>query len=381
MVRDASGAPRLVVQNCKTLMSGVKLKSELLKPLDGVVGNLLNNLLPGVLCPVIELVVNVLNTLLGTINSICPFGVLGQLHYTLAGLPVFQDQHILLNLNLMITDLEGKKTINLPPVRLPVLPEPAAGDHVSQLVLPGELISTLIGSLGSKGLLNADITQQTLRGNVPMTTSALQSLIPALPQKPMEAEATADLQGNETAGGDRQRPKPTISKGNVHQGVPSLPLVVRIRLNELPRVSLQNGEVFVSLATSIEVLAHTRFGSKQLFELAATVGLSGKITPGLAKLSITLSLKSLNLRVASSVLGSINYKREFRLAVVPSKGVFHVMLGHRHHELTSQHDFTVSVYHCVENLLSRDIGAALETMHCMSNREEGQEESETETKQ
>ncbi|XP_048354423.1 BPI fold-containing family B member 3-like [Sphaerodactylus townsendi] len=272
MVRDASGAPRLVVQNCKTLMSGVKLKSELLKPLDGVVGNLLNNLLPGVLCPVIELVVNVLNTLLGTINSICPFGVLGQLHYTLAGLPVFQDQHILLNLNLMITDLEGKKTINLPPVRLPVLPEPAAGDHVSQLVLPGELISTLIGSLGSKGLLNADITQQTLRGNVPMTTSALQSLIPAISLL----------------------------------GVPSLPLVVRIRLNELPRVSLQNGEVFVSLATSIEVLAHTRFGSKQLFELAATVGLSGKITPGLAKLSITLSLKSLNLRVASSVLGSIN---------------------------------------------------------------------------
>uniref|UniRef100_A0ACB8FM68 Uncharacterized protein n=1 Tax=Sphaerodactylus townsendi TaxID=933632 RepID=A0ACB8FM68_9SAUR len=46
-------------------------------------------------------------------------------------------------------------------------------------------------------------------------------------------------------------------------------------------------------------------------------------------------------------------------------------------KLTSQRDFTISVYHCVENSLSRDIGAALETMHCLSDHEEGQEESET----
>uniref|UniRef100_A0ACB8EBP9 Uncharacterized protein n=1 Tax=Sphaerodactylus townsendi TaxID=933632 RepID=A0ACB8EBP9_9SAUR len=77
----------------------------------------------------------------------------------------------------------------------------------------------------------------------------------------------------------------------------------------------------------------------------------------------------------------MQYKREFRLAVVPSKGVFHMTLGPRYHELMSQRDFTISVYHCVENSLSRDIGAALETMHCMSDHEEGWEESETETKQ
>ncbi|KAL8179875.1 UNVERIFIED_CONTAM: hypothetical protein K2H54_073801, partial [Gekko kuhli] len=273
MVQDRSGAPRLVIENCKTLLGGIKILSglPLLNPVGGVLGNLLSNLLPGLLCPVIDLVLNVLNILLGTVNAVCPFGMLGQLHYTLASLPLFRGQQIILNLNLMITDPEGK-TINLPPVQLPALPAPVPGDRSSQLVLPGQLLTTLIGTLGSKGLLNADITQQTLRGNVPMTTAALQSLVPEISQL----------------------------------GISSLPLVVRIRLNGVPKVALQNGEVSVTLGATIGVLAQTRSGPRPLFEVDANIGLRGKITAGSSKLSFSLSLKSLALKVTSSEIGVFN---------------------------------------------------------------------------
>ncbi|XP_077192482.1 BPI fold-containing family B member 3 [Paroedura picta] len=272
LAQDASGAPKLLIENCKTHLGGIKVLSGLLPlNLDRVVSNLLNNLLPGVLCPIIDLVLNVLNLLLSTVNSVCPFGMLGQLHYTLAGLPLFRGQHILLNLNLMITDPQGK-TIDLPPVQLPSLPAPVPGDLSSQLVLPGQLLTTLIGTLGSKGLLNVDITQQTLRGNVPMTTAALQSLVPEIS----------------------------------HLGVSSLPLEVRIRLSEVPKVALQNGEVSVALTASVEVLAHSRSGLKPLFGTEANIGLRGKITAGSSKLSLSFALTSLNLKVTSSEIGSFN---------------------------------------------------------------------------
>ncbi|XP_060119551.1 BPI fold-containing family B member 3-like [Heteronotia binoei] len=272
MVQDKSGAPKLVIEQCKTHLGKIQVLTGLLPlNLGAVVSNLLNNLLPGVLCPVIDLVLNVLNTLLGTVNSICPFGMLGQLHYTLAGLPLFRGQHILLNLNLMITDPEGK-TINLPPAQLPSLPVPVPGDHSSQLVLPGQLLTTLIGTLGSKGLLNMDITQQTLHGDVPMTTTALQSLVPEL----------------------------SLLR------IPSLPLVVRIRLSGAPKVALQNGEASVTLPASIGVLARTRSGPMSVFAVDATIGLSGKIKVGSSKLSLSLSLKSLTLKLTSSEIGSFN---------------------------------------------------------------------------
>ncbi|XP_061486128.1 BPI fold-containing family B member 3-like [Rhineura floridana] len=270
LVQDRSGAHILVVENCKTNLGGIKILSGILPlNLDNALTTLLNNVIPGVLCPVIDLVLNVVNTLLSTVNSVLPFGMLGKLHYTLAGLPLFNDQHIILNLNLMVTDHEGNAT-NLAPAQLPSLPP--AVDNTSQLLLPGDLLSSLLQLLVTTGGLNADITDQVLQGSVPLTTSSLQSMLPELSRL-----LPADL-----------------------------PLVVKIRISDVPAVSLQKGNVTVTLAAAIEVLARTGSGLKPLLGMNAHIGLRGAVTITGTKLAISLSLQSVVLNISSSQIGSFD---------------------------------------------------------------------------
>ncbi|XP_053250709.1 BPI fold-containing family B member 3-like isoform X3 [Podarcis raffonei] len=271
LVQDKSGTPILVVENCKTNLGNIQILSGFLPlNLDRVLTNLLSNVLPGVLCPVVDLVLNIVNTLLGTVNSVCPFGTLGKLHYTLAGLPWFSDeQQIVLNLNVLVLDNEGN-SIKLPPSKLPSLPP--AGDQTSQLLLSGDLISSLLQLVMKNGQLNVDITDQALRGAVPLTTSALQSVLPQL-----------------------SRLLPT-----------SLPLVVKIRISDLPGVSLQNGKLTVTLAAAVDVFALADSGPELLFGLNAQIDLSGSVRISGAKLAVSLSLDNVSLNVSSSQIGSFD---------------------------------------------------------------------------
>ncbi|XP_053099173.1 BPI fold-containing family B member 3 [Hemicordylus capensis] len=267
LVQNEFGAPVLVVENCKTNLGGIQILSGFLPlNLDRVLTNLLNDVIPGVLCPVVDLVLNVVNILLGTVNSVCPFGTLGKLHYTLAGLPWFNDQHIVLNLNLALIDHEGK-TVPFNGT-LPALPP--AKDQASQMLLSGDILSSMLRMLVTKGAFNLDITEQTLPGGaVPLTTSALQSLLP------------------------------TIS-----QLVPTpLPLVIRIRVLEVPLLSLRDGQATVTLTATIQVLARTPSGLQNLLGLEAKIVLSGRVIVTATKLGITLSLQSVGLKVTSPGIG------------------------------------------------------------------------------
>ncbi|XP_058033390.1 BPI fold-containing family B member 3-like [Ahaetulla prasina] len=265
LVQDRRGSPKLLLENCRTNLGGIRILSGLLPlSLDNVLSVLLNEVVPGLLCPVVDVVLNLLNALLGTVNSVCPFGILGRLHYTLAGLPLFKGQHIILNLNLMMTNHNGQP-VDFPGAQNTSLPLPPAMDHTSQLMLPRDLLSSVFQMLVSKGGFNADLTELALRGSVPMTTSALQSVLPELSQL----------------------------------GAEDLPLVVKIGVRALPVVSLQNGKVQILLGADLQVLSHSNSSLTPLFTVNMNINLSGSFSVTRTKLGISLALESVSLSVSN----------------------------------------------------------------------------------
>ncbi|NWS74129.1 BPIB4 protein, partial [Crotophaga sulcirostris] len=86
-----SGTVQVVVDDCLCILGTVKIKllSGLLSlSINDIILTQLTATLPGLLCPVIHIVVNLVNIrLMGTINSVVPVGKAGTIHYQLANLP------------------------------------------------------------------------------------------------------------------------------------------------------------------------------------------------------------------------------------------------------------------------------------------------------
>ncbi|KFQ14332.1 BPI fold-containing family B member 4, partial [Leptosomus discolor] len=83
-----SGTVQVAVEDCLCILGAIKIKllSGLLSlSVHEVVLNRLTATLPGLLCPVVHIVVNLVNIqLLGTLNAVIPVGTAGTIHYRLA---------------------------------------------------------------------------------------------------------------------------------------------------------------------------------------------------------------------------------------------------------------------------------------------------------
>ncbi|NXH19558.1 BPIB4 protein, partial [Bucco capensis] len=86
-----SGTVQLVIEDCLCIVGAVKVKllSGLLTlSVNEIVLGQLTATLPSLLCPVLEIVVNLVNIqLIGTLNEVIPMGTAGTIHYQLASLP------------------------------------------------------------------------------------------------------------------------------------------------------------------------------------------------------------------------------------------------------------------------------------------------------
>ncbi|NWZ25404.1 BPIB4 protein, partial [Asarcornis scutulata] len=85
------GAVQVIIDDCFCILGAVKIKllSGLLSlSVNDIVLNQLTATLPGLLCPVIDIIVNLVNIqFLGTLNAVIPVGTVGTIHYQLASLP------------------------------------------------------------------------------------------------------------------------------------------------------------------------------------------------------------------------------------------------------------------------------------------------------
>ncbi|NXY77170.1 BPIB4 protein, partial [Glareola pratincola] len=86
-----SGTVQVVIEDCLCILGAIKIKilSGLLSlSINEIVLNQLRATLPGLLCPVVDIVINLVNIqLMGTLNAVIPVGTAGTIHYQLASLP------------------------------------------------------------------------------------------------------------------------------------------------------------------------------------------------------------------------------------------------------------------------------------------------------
>ncbi|NWH64758.1 BPIB4 protein, partial [Geococcyx californianus] len=98
-----SGSVQVVIEDCLCVLGAVKIKvfSGLLSAsVNDMILTQLTATLPGLLCPVFHLVVNMVNIqLMGTINSVMPVGKTGMIRYQLAGPPFATSFYLGMDLN------------------------------------------------------------------------------------------------------------------------------------------------------------------------------------------------------------------------------------------------------------------------------------------
>ncbi|EDL06047.1 antimicrobial peptide RYA3 [Mus musculus] len=260
------GTPILVLKRCSTLLGHISLMSGLLPtPIFGLVEQTLCKVLPGLLCPVVDSVLSVVNELLGATLSLVPLGPLGSVEFTLATLPLISNQYIELDINPIVKSIAGD-VIDFPKPRIPVKVPPKE-DHTSQVTVPLYLFSTVFGLLQTNGALDLDITPEMVPRNVPLTTTDLAALAP---------EALGKLP-------------------------PAQHLLLSLRVTKSPMVLLQNKKATVSIPVTIHVLSSVPQGTPvALFQLNGVMTLNAHLAPSSTKLHISLSLERLSVQLASS---------------------------------------------------------------------------------
>ncbi|XP_004393109.1 PREDICTED: BPI fold-containing family B member 3 [Odobenus rosmarus divergens] len=291
---SSRGTPILVLRRCSTLLGHISLLSGLLPaPLFGVVEQTLFKVLPGLLCPMVDSVLGVVNELLGTALSLVPLGALGSVEFTLAMLPLISNQYIELDINPIVKSVAGD-VIDFPKPPKPIKVPPKE-DHTSQVVVPLYLFSTVFGLLQTNGALDIDITRELVPSNVPLTTTDLAALVP---------EALGKLP-------------------------PGQQLLLSMRVKEAPSVTLQNGKATISIPANIHVLSYPPEGTPEaLFELNAVLTLNAQLAPSVTKLHLSLSLERLSVKLASSFAHAFDASRleewlsdVVRVAYVPKLNV------------------------------------------------------------
>ncbi|EGW00267.1 Long palate, lung and nasal epithelium carcinoma-associated protein 4 [Cricetulus griseus] len=260
------GTPILVLKRCNTLLGRISLMSGLLPtPIFGLVEQTLCKVLPGLLCPVVDSVLSVVNELLGATLSLVPLGTLGSVEFTLATLPLISNQYIELDVNPIVKSIAGD-VIDFPKPRLPVKVPPKE-DHTSQVTVPLYLFNTVFGLLQTNGALDLDITPEMVPRNIPLTTTDLAALAP---------EVLGKLP-------------------------PGQNLLLSLRVAKAPMVTLQNKKATVSIPATIHVLSSVPQGSPvALFQMNGVMTLNAQLAPSSTKLHITLSLERLSVQLASS---------------------------------------------------------------------------------
>ncbi|EHB11316.1 Long palate, lung and nasal epithelium carcinoma-associated protein 3 [Heterocephalus glaber] len=263
---SSRGTPILVLKRCSTLLGHISLLSGLLPaPLFAVVEQTLFEVLPGLLCPVVDSVLGVVNELLGATLSLVPLGGLGAVEFTLATLPLISNQCIELDINPIVKSVAGD-IIDFPKPHIPIKVPPKE-DHTSQVTVPLYLFSTVFGVLQTNGVLDTDITSELVPSNILMTTSGLAALVP---------EALGKLP-------------------------PGQHLLLSLRVKEAPTISLQKKKATVSIPATIHVLSAVPQGTPSaLFQLNEVLILNAQLAPSATKLHLSLSLERLSGKLVSS---------------------------------------------------------------------------------
>ncbi|XP_073411359.1 BPI fold-containing family B member 4-like [Dendrobates tinctorius] len=276
LTQEASGVPRLVIEDCQALLGGINirlLRGLLSGILDGLLTEVLQNILPGVLCPVVNIVLDLTNGLLLTVNSLVPLGLIGSIQYTVSSLPIVTGQFIELDLNTVVSQLGGG-LIDYPlghngPIYMPPMKEASE----SQLGLSTNFLGSVLTALQKEGLMDIEISNGDVPGIPPLTTTVLGGIIPKVSSMYSEER----------------------------------PLSIMITVPGPPVVKLQDKRGVVTLFVKTEILVCNGDSTKtSLCVLGVDAHLGAQFSVAGDKLKISLSLDSTHLSILSSSVGKFD---------------------------------------------------------------------------
>nr|XP_016853076.1 PREDICTED: BPI fold-containing family B member 4 [Anolis carolinensis] len=286
LTMDGTGYPRLVIDHCDTLLGGIKIRllRGLLPIVDHLLARILNRLLPDLLCPVIDVVLGLVNDELGFVNTLVPLGLIGSIQYTVSSLPIITGQFLEIDLNTIVGAVAGPlldyplgKPESVPlPARVPMPPLPPMDETTySQLGLSVNFLRAVIALLQKQGALDIEISDGMFPELPPLITSTLGALIPAVFPK---------------------FPEPR-------------PLLLKVTVAEVPSVMLKKDKGLIHLKATAEVLASKPNDEYQsLCVLNIDCSLLAKFSVEDNKLKINVSLDKTHLSLASSNLGKFDVK-------------------------------------------------------------------------
>ncbi|XP_007932753.1 BPI fold-containing family B member 6 [Orycteropus afer afer] len=221
---EETGLPTFKSEGCEIILVSVKtnLPSNMLpKVVNKFLDSTLHKVLPGLMCPAIDAVLVYVNKKWANLSAPMPVGQVGTVKYVLASTPTTTASYIQVDLSPVVQQ-EGGETIELPDAREDLeVPENYA-EGSSQVELSAAFLTAELTLLQK----SFDVKIQDMKiGNMPpQTTKTLAGFIPEV------AEAY---------------PKPK-------------PLVMEIKINKPPKVTMKTGKSRLHLHGTIEMLAARR---------------------------------------------------------------------------------------------------------------------------
>ncbi|KAM6340271.1 LOW QUALITY PROTEIN: BPI fold-containing family B member 6-like [Alca torda] len=268
--QDGAGTPRFSSRNCHIALVSVKtnLPSSMLpKVMSKFLDNTLQKVLPGLLCPAVDAVLNLVNAKFTTLTSEIPLGTAGTLQYALLNPPVTSETFIELDLKAILHQKEGKE-VDLPTDQPSLASLPPKRDAATQLILSANFLSAELSVLQAS--FNLNISNNMVLGLPPLVTTMLGALIPEI---------------------SRVLP-------------PSQPVVIEMQEAKAPVVTITPEKRFVQLFSTAEFWVSPSDSAPESFVLDVHSNLEAQFATAEEKLRLSLALQSLSwMALASSSLG------------------------------------------------------------------------------
>nr|XP_010300255.1 PREDICTED: BPI fold-containing family B member 4-like [Balearica regulorum gibbericeps] len=274
-----SGTVQVVIEDCLCILGAIRIKllSGLLSlSVNDIVLNQLTATLPGLLCPVVDIVVNLVNIqLLGTLNAVIPVGTAGTIHYQLASLPFTSGLFLGLDLDGAVKQVGGS-----------IIPHDS-----SSSALPPLLDKLLVLGL-RQSFLNAVLS---LLIQIPPQTFTCTPEVFSSASRLQEAVMTI-IPSEVTFAGTRCSTCHGTS-----------PLSIKLTLSGNPLITLEENKATVELSVMIQVFIKRLDGPiLNLLLLKADLSLNAHVSIAGGRLVLGLSLGSISLSLESSDVGISN---------------------------------------------------------------------------
>ncbi|XP_027501997.1 BPI fold-containing family B member 4-like [Corapipo altera] len=267
-----SGTVQVVTEDCLCILGAIKIKvlSGLLTlSVNEMVLRQLTATLPALLCPVVDIVMNLVNIqLLGTLNAVIPVGTAGTIHYQLASIPYTSGKFLGLDLDGSVKQVGG--------ITIPHDSSPSA--------LP-PLMDRLLLLAMRQSFVNAMLT-----------------LLLRMP--PQTFPCTPDI----FSGANRLHETLwTIAPAGCSTCRGTSPVNIRLTLGGNPLILLEENKASVKLSVLVQVFLNRLDGSVlNLLLLKADLGLNVRVSIVGGRLVLRLALRSTSLSLESSDVGISN---------------------------------------------------------------------------